>query len=82
MAKAQALSVHVLSEGWYFKQGDDSAKDAWMPVKKVPTNVHLDLMENEKYVQHPKTYMNLEELTRRLEFQIPSWASMNLKQNG
>jgi beta-mannosidase len=50
MSKAQALSVHVLSEGWTFKQADDTAKDAWMPVKKVPTNVHLDLMDNDKYV--------------------------------
>jgi beta-mannosidase len=50
MSKAEALSVHVLSEGWTFKQADDTAKDAWMPVKKVPTNVHLDLMDNDKYV--------------------------------
>ena len=82
MAKAQALSVHVLSEGWTFKQGDDSAEDAWMSVKKVPTNVHLDLMDNDKYVRRSRIYMSLEELTRTLEFLIPSWASMNLKQNG
>jgi hypothetical protein len=50
MAKAQALQVDQLSEGWTFKQADDTSKDAWMPVKKVPTNVHLDLMDNCKYV--------------------------------
>lgn len=49
MAKAQALSVQQLSKGWTFKQGDD-AEDSWMPVKSVPTNVHLDLMDNGKYV--------------------------------
>jgi beta-mannosidase len=50
MAKAQPVCVHLLSEGWTFRQSDDTAKDAWMPVKKVPTNVHLDLMDNGKYV--------------------------------
>jgi hypothetical protein len=50
MAKAQALKVDQLSEGWMFKQTDDTSEDAWMPVKKVPTNVHLDLMDNGKYV--------------------------------
>lgn len=49
MTKEQDLSVHVLSKGWTFKQSDDAAKDAWMPVKKVPTNVHLDLMDHNKY---------------------------------
>lgn len=48
MAKAQALAVHRLTDGWTFKQADDEAKDAWMPVKRVPTNVHLDLMDNGK----------------------------------
>jgi beta-mannosidase len=50
MAKAQALHIDKLSEGWTFKQADNTTKDAWMPVKKVPTNVHLDLMNNGKYV--------------------------------
>lgn len=50
MAKAQALSVHRLSNGWTFKQADDEAQDAWLSVKTVPTNVHLDLMDHGKYV--------------------------------
>ena len=50
MAKLQFLSCHQLSEGWLFKQADDVTEDAWMPVKRVPTNVHLDLMEAGKYV--------------------------------
>jgi beta-mannosidase len=50
MAKAQALSAHVLSKGWTFKQADDTADDAWVSVNKVPTNVHLDLMDHGKYV--------------------------------
>jgi len=51
MAKAQALVVHRLTDGWSFKQADDEAKDAWMTVKRVPTNVHLDLIEHGKYAQ-------------------------------
>jgi beta-mannosidase len=47
---AQALAVHHLTDGWTFKQADDDAQDAWLPVAKVPTNVHLDLIDNGKYV--------------------------------
>lgn len=50
MAKIQALSVNRLTDGWKFKQADDPTQDVWLPVKKVPTNVHLDLMEHGKYV--------------------------------
>jgi beta-mannosidase len=45
MAKAQALRVQRLSEGWMFKQTENAADDAWLPVKTVPTNVHLDLID-------------------------------------
>lgn len=48
MTKAQALSSAALSEGWQFKQADDADENAWLSVKKVPTNVHLDLIEHGK----------------------------------
>ena len=48
MAKAQALTVHRLFDGWTFKQSDDTAEHAWLSVKRVPTNVHLDLIEHGK----------------------------------
>jgi beta-mannosidase len=48
MAKSQALEVHCLTDGWTFKQADDTAQDDWMSVKKVPTNVHLDLIDHGK----------------------------------
>lgn len=44
------MTVHNLTEGWTLKQADNTGGDAWMPVKKVPTNVHLDLIDNGKYV--------------------------------
>lgn len=38
-----------LGSGWEFKQTDT---EDWMPVKTIPTNVHLDLMDNDKCVTH------------------------------
>lgn len=39
----EALLVQELKDSWEFKQTD---LDNWMPVKTVPTNVHLDLIAN------------------------------------
>ena len=39
-----------LSADWYFRQAGDGEESVWMPVAAVPTNVHLDLMANGKYV--------------------------------
>ncbi|EFQ92681.1 hypothetical protein P3342_006437 [Pyrenophora teres f. teres] len=59
MAKVQSLSCHRLSEGWSFKEADNATEDAWMPVKKVPTNVHLDLIEAGKI---PDPFLGFNEL--------------------
>jgi hypothetical protein len=73
MSKAQALKVDQLSEGWSFKQSDDTSKEAWMPVKKVPTNVHLDLIDNGKYVLICELLdMVWSQLTHFTGFRIPS----------
>ncbi|KAK5108874.1 hypothetical protein LTR62_007764 [Meristemomyces frigidus] len=40
-----ALSTQELSKGWEFKQADT---EEWLPVARVPTNVHLDLIDNKK----------------------------------
>jgi beta-mannosidase len=45
---AQSLSSIVLTEGWRFRQTDDTSDEAWLSVKRVPTNVHLDLIEHGK----------------------------------
>lgn len=42
---AIVTDVKDLAKGWEFKQTDT---EEWMPVKHVPTNVHLDLLANEK----------------------------------
>jgi beta-mannosidase len=42
------LSSITLKEGWQFKQADNQGEDAWLDVKQVPTNVHLDLIEHGK----------------------------------
>jgi hypothetical protein len=38
-----------LSTDWAFKQTDNSDPNAWLPVKKVPSTVHQDLIDNKKY---------------------------------
>jgi beta-mannosidase len=50
MTNAQSLSSVTLTKGWQFKQTNDTGEDAWMTVERVPTNVHLDLIEHGKYV--------------------------------
>lgn len=41
---SEAVLVRELKGSWEFKQTD---LDNWMPVKTVPTNVHLDLIVND-----------------------------------
>jgi len=41
----EAMVSQTLTTGWEFKQTDTQE---WLPVAKVPTNVHLDLMDNKK----------------------------------
>ena len=38
-----------LSTDWAFKQTDNSDPNAWLPVKKIPSTVHQDLIDNKKY---------------------------------
>ncbi|KAG9665180.1 putative beta-mannosidase, partial [Aureobasidium melanogenum] len=44
MEMSEAVLVQELKDSWEFKQTD---LDNWMPVKTVPTNVHLDLIAND-----------------------------------
>jgi beta-mannosidase len=39
-----------LSHGWTLKQHDDD-KGEWLPVKSVPSQVHIDLLANNKYAK-------------------------------
>lgn len=43
---AQPSKSQPLTSGWSFKQTDT---DEWLSVARVPTNVHLDLLNHEKY---------------------------------
>ncbi|KAI0830456.1 glycoside hydrolase family 2 protein [Hypoxylon sp. FL0890] len=56
-----ALTRHTLEHGWTFKQSDSSADD-WLPVGKVPTQVHIDLIANNK-ISDP--FIDLNELAAR-----------------
>jgi len=42
------FSATDLSSGWSFKQTDDTSKDAWLPVRKIPSTTHQDLIDNKK----------------------------------
>lgn len=42
---AQAFEAKELTTGWSFKQADT---EEWLSVKRVPTNVHLDLLDHKK----------------------------------
>ncbi|KAK5071258.1 hypothetical protein LTR64_007762 [Lithohypha guttulata] len=49
---SQDEDVHLLadtnlSEGWAFRQ-TDRTEDEWLPVKKIPSTVHQDLIDNKK----------------------------------
>lgn len=44
------MEVIDLSEGWSFRQKDGVEKNAWLPVKKVPSTVHQDLIDNKLFV--------------------------------
>ncbi|KAF1954771.1 glycoside hydrolase [Byssothecium circinans] len=56
---ATAMHTQTLTEGWTFKQADDTSEQAWLPVKRVPTNVHLDLIDNGRI---PDPFLGFNEL--------------------
>ena len=71
------MAVQTFSKGWQFKQTDT---EEWWPVARVPTNVHLDLMDNKKFVPRVWALDNL--LTRCSESKIHFWVSTNSSANG
>lgn len=44
-----SFSSETLSTGWEFKLTEETTSESWLPVTKVPTTVHLDLLDNKKY---------------------------------
>ncbi|KAK1585544.1 family 2 glycosyl hydrolase [Colletotrichum navitas] len=54
-----ALLRHELSSGWSFKQQDDASEHPWLPVPKVPSQVHVDLLANNKI---PDPFLDMNEL--------------------
>jgi len=43
-----SVVVHELTKDWSFRQKDSEVEGPWLPVARVPTNVHLDLLANNK----------------------------------
>ncbi|KFA77082.1 hypothetical protein S40288_07967 [Stachybotrys chartarum IBT 40288] len=54
----QLRSKQELKTGWQLKQQDDS-KEEWLTVKEIPSQVHVDLLANEKI---PDPFLDLNEL--------------------
>ncbi|KAJ0306733.1 hypothetical protein COL516b_004527 [Colletotrichum fioriniae] len=54
-----ALIRHELSQGWTFKQQDDTSEEAWLPVPSIPSQVHVDLLANKKI---PDPFLDMNEL--------------------
>ena len=48
------MVITTLSEGWSFKQTDDVDENSWIPVNRVPSTVHQDLIDNNKCVPQPQ----------------------------
>ncbi|KAL4783544.1 glycoside hydrolase superfamily [Aspergillus varians] len=50
-----------LKTGWFMKEhGDDSTVNSWLPVKQVPSQVHIDLLVNKKI---PDPFLDANELS-------------------
>lgn len=62
------LISQVLEQGWSFRQ-TDSSENEWYPVQKIPSVVHLDLMQNNLYVQDQ---VKRDSSKTRVESRIPS----------
>ncbi|KAI1084692.1 glycoside hydrolase family 2 protein [Whalleya microplaca] len=84
MLLEMASARHALSYGWTFRQSDDNLADAWLPVQKVPSQVHMDLLANEKITD---PFIDLNELAvqwiaekgwvYKVEFKRPTGAVAN-----
>ncbi|KAI1438944.1 glycoside hydrolase family 2 protein [Xylaria sp. CBS 124048] len=59
-----AYERHDLTTGWEFREDDGTStyNNPWLPVQKVPTQVHTDLIANNKI---PDPFLDLNELAVR-----------------
>ncbi|KAH7121379.1 glycoside hydrolase superfamily [Dactylonectria macrodidyma] len=48
-----------LRTGWSMKQCDDQSEVSWLPVKQVPSQIHIDLLANERI---PDPFLDANEL--------------------
>ncbi|KAI5462797.1 glycoside hydrolase superfamily [Mariannaea sp. PMI_226] len=53
------FSTQELKTGWSMCQREDQSQGPWLPVKQVPSQVHIDLLANEKI---PDPFVNANEL--------------------
>lgn len=48
-SRLASLELVDLSLGWSFKQTDDVGSNTWSPVRRIPSTIHQDLIDNNKY---------------------------------
>ncbi|KAH6867852.1 glycoside hydrolase superfamily [Thelonectria olida] len=53
------LSTQELKTGWSMRRREDQSQDPWLPVQQVPSQVHIDLLANEKI---PDPFVDANEL--------------------
>ncbi|KAJ4298969.1 hypothetical protein N0V90_004213 [Kalmusia sp. IMI 367209] len=59
---AESRKEIALSSGWTFKKGGRDTEAEWLPANDLPTEVHLDLLKNEKIAD---PFKDLNELSVR-----------------
>lgn len=59
---SDATQIIDLATGWKLRRTDEG-DDTWLPVEKVPTVVHLDLLNNKRYATLPDELPNCLSLT-------------------
>jgi len=57
-----AHSRTQISSGWTFKQQDWPSEE-WLPVSQVPSQIHMDLLANKKYIPVPFSLLPLSSRT-------------------
>ncbi|KAL3459076.1 glycoside hydrolase superfamily [Aspergillus heterothallicus] len=58
---SEILSSRLLDRGWTFKDASDDKPEAWLPVAKVPSVIHLDLL-NKGLIPDPFVGLNEQEV--------------------
>jgi hypothetical protein len=74
------MHVTELNTGWSFREKNDANDCTWLPVKRVPSTVHQDLIDNKKFVSSDPSRSSADRPC--VGWRIHSLDSTRLKRNG